>query len=173
MRLAVALLAVLVALVAARTSMPTERRLVWPCALAVAINWLWYCAAWLPAPYAPTWAIYEATGARILPSDLWAIADTLCAVWVLSVAWQRVWGVALHVLYITQVVAGVEIDATPSLGAYSDDILTGLFYLQIGCLLVGSRNGLQAQVARGGAMLGRLVLGRSRAVTTLARTRGS
>lgn len=78
---------------------PTARNV----AIAVFLGFLCYIWAWAPDGWSPRQLVYAATGEKIKSAFYWILCDILVLLYIASVAINRVWGVALVLLFATQV----------------------------------------------------------------------
>jgi hypothetical protein len=91
---------VVACIVAAGFARQDDRKAALPCAFAFALGWVLYRASWLE--YAPVRLIYLGTGQEVQPEKLWAATDVIIAVYILTMAWNRYWGISLFLLFFTQ-----------------------------------------------------------------------
>ena len=130
---------VAIVLVAAR-AMPSERERVFPCAIALSLNWLWFQSAWLA--HNPAQIIYALSGASVEPVWLWAMGDAITGFFIFTKAIDRGWGHLCFWFFVVQeIFHSLYLSEVVPFRFYSEVMLDASFVMQLLCLLWGARSG--------------------------------
>lgn len=118
---------------------PEQRRQAMTCCGVIAANWLSYVLSW--TPFAPHFAL-KALGVLIPSENIWTIVDTLSAIAVLIVAYERQWAWALWGCLTMQVLkSAINSTFGGEFDAYTR-FLDLLFWAQIACFIMGGWRGV-------------------------------
>jgi hypothetical protein len=130
---------VAIVLVAAR-AMPPERERVFPCAIALSLNWLWFQSAWLA--HNPAQIIYALSGASVEPVWLWAMGDAITGFFIFTKAIDRGWGHLCFWFFVVQeLFHALYLSEVAPFWFYSEVMLDATFAMQLLCLFWGARSG--------------------------------